>query len=69
MKHEFRLTRPAFILKHELSAGALLATIETPDGLPLDRVLHAIALGHATAHVPEAPATAAKPPEKTNPKK
>jgi hypothetical protein len=53
MKHEFRLTRPAFIGKQELAAGDLVATVEVAEGLPLDRVVNAIINGHAT----EAPAS------------
>ena len=61
MKHEFRLTRPAFIGKRELAAGDLIATVETPAGVPIDRAVSAIMNGHATVHAP------AEEPDRTGP--
>lgn len=52
MKHEFRLVRPAYINKRELPVGALVATVETPEGVPVERALAAIAGGHAVESAP-----------------
>lgn len=38
----------------ELAAGALVATVETPDGVDVDRALNAIARGLATSNPPAA---------------
>lgn len=37
----------------ELPAGTLVATVETPDGVDVDRALNAIARGLATANAPK----------------
>ena len=64
MKHEFRLVRAVTIGKRELKAGDLVAVVETPEGVPLEKAVGAIVNGHATEHAPAAapvaPATKGK---------
>ena len=61
MKTDFYAQRPLEIDNKTMKTGALIATVETPAGVPLDRALAAIAGGHATPEKREDPKPAAEP--------
>lgn len=44
--------RPLTINNVEVPLGQKIATIEVPDGIPIDKAVNAIAVGHATPDVP-----------------
>lgn len=48
MKTNFYAQRPLSIGNAELEVGELLATVETPGSVPVEKALHAIESGQAT---------------------
>jgi hypothetical protein len=62
MKHEFYTTRPTAIGNVERPAGTLVATVEVPEGVPVEKALAAIAGGHAVDGRPQQAEARAKKP-------